>query len=845
MEWNTYTTSGVYTFASTNANGCDSTATLNLTINPSTTSTSTVTECDTYSWNGVAYTTSGVYTFASTNANGCDSTATLNLTINPSTTSTSTVTATNTYTWNSVTYTSSGVYTFVSANANGCDSTATLDLTIIICVIPLNLSTIPLLDRATMLWDAVAGADHYEIRFKAASSSTWLVMPNLTGNSQIKYSLSSSTAYQWQIRTLCNVNGTSSSAWSDTINFNTLTPCAIPTGANTVIENLTSATIQVDSVGAFAYEFRVKKTTGSWGSWVYYTSSSNVLTVTGLDNSTDYHWQARNICNAGGVNNSGFTPYNYFTTLTPCADPTALTVDSTEITTATLSWTGVGANHYLVKYRVNGANVWDTTSTTNTNIVLTGLNSLTTYNWEVIAFCEADGRNNSSAVSGADFTTQNPCITPSGLNISLALLDKLTFNWNAQASSDHYELRLRALGDTSWIDITFIYGTSQTKSNLTPGTAYEWQVRAVCDAAGTSISDWSALQVNSTLSICTPPVSASASAITLTTATLNWTAVSAASEYQVRFKPVGSSWGSWVYSTTTDLFLVQSGLIAGTSYEWQVRTNCDPNGNNYSAWLSNQVVTTILPCSTPTSLLVTSTTLTTAEVVIDGSYITNHYSVIHREVGTNLWDTTVIVSGLINGGYATLTFNSLQAGTTYEWQVSAACLSDGSNSSAYAAGPNFTTQTPCAIPNNLASTVSGNSVILNWDAVAGANHYTLRYRIAGVSLWSVYSNLSATTYTKNGLDFDTQYEWQVSSSCNATSYNSSAFSSSATFVTDGCLEPANLYSDQLAVDRGTMNWDATPTAHHYDIRMRVAGDSVWTVYIPYIFTTSITKYSLN
>ena len=37
---------------------------LNLTINLSTTSTSTVTECDTYTWNGTTYTTSGVYTFA-------------------------------------------------------------------------------------------------------------------------------------------------------------------------------------------------------------------------------------------------------------------------------------------------------------------------------------------------------------------------------------------------------------------------------------------------------------------------------------------------------------------------------------------------------------------------------------------------------------------------------------------------------------------------------------------------------------------------------------------------------------------------------------------------------------
>ena len=51
---------GVYTFASTNSNGCDSTATLNLTINPSTTSSVDVTECDTYTWNGQTYTASGL-----------------------------------------------------------------------------------------------------------------------------------------------------------------------------------------------------------------------------------------------------------------------------------------------------------------------------------------------------------------------------------------------------------------------------------------------------------------------------------------------------------------------------------------------------------------------------------------------------------------------------------------------------------------------------------------------------------------------------------------------------------------------------------------------------------------
>ena len=56
MEWNTYTTSGTYTYSTLNAAGCDSTATLNLTIRYRSTSTSTADECDTYTWNGTPYT---------------------------------------------------------------------------------------------------------------------------------------------------------------------------------------------------------------------------------------------------------------------------------------------------------------------------------------------------------------------------------------------------------------------------------------------------------------------------------------------------------------------------------------------------------------------------------------------------------------------------------------------------------------------------------------------------------------------------------------------------------------------------------------------------------------------
>ncbi|MBK7763184.1 MAG: T9SS type A sorting domain-containing protein [Bacteroidetes bacterium] len=130
----TYTTSGNYTFTSLNAQGCVHTSTLNLTITNSTSNTTAATACNSYTWavSGLTYTTGGTYTFTSLNGVGCIHTEILNLTINNSSSSTTTVSTSGAYTWsaNSVTYVASGVYTATLINASGCDSILTLNLTI-------------------------------------------------------------------------------------------------------------------------------------------------------------------------------------------------------------------------------------------------------------------------------------------------------------------------------------------------------------------------------------------------------------------------------------------------------------------------------------------------------------------------------------------------------------------------------------------------------------------------------------------------------------------------------------------------------------------------------------------
>ena len=101
----------------TNSNGCDSTAILNLIINISSSSYTEVSACENYEWNGELYTESGNYTYSSTNSFGCDSTATLNLTINTISSSTTNIIACDSYDWNGETYTEGGDYTFITTNS--------------------------------------------------------------------------------------------------------------------------------------------------------------------------------------------------------------------------------------------------------------------------------------------------------------------------------------------------------------------------------------------------------------------------------------------------------------------------------------------------------------------------------------------------------------------------------------------------------------------------------------------------------------------------------------------------------------------------------------------------------
>lgn len=128
-----YTFSGSYTYQSQPLNGCDSVATLDLTIHYDSFDTIVDAVCDSLYWL-LADTTifqSGGYDFHLTNGFGCDSSVTLQLTVNSSVIDSVAIEISNAelpYTYNNIVLDTFGVYPFHFSTVEGCDSLVVFSL---------------------------------------------------------------------------------------------------------------------------------------------------------------------------------------------------------------------------------------------------------------------------------------------------------------------------------------------------------------------------------------------------------------------------------------------------------------------------------------------------------------------------------------------------------------------------------------------------------------------------------------------------------------------------------------------------------------------------------------------
>lgn len=124
-----YTQAGDYEWAYTSSTGCDSIATLHLSMGTIQHTEFDTILCGTFTWEGTEYNVSGDYEHIYTTFDGCDSIVTCHLNVSGNVEGpTENILECDDYEWYGTSYTQSGFYHHVFQTSMGCDSTVYLDL---------------------------------------------------------------------------------------------------------------------------------------------------------------------------------------------------------------------------------------------------------------------------------------------------------------------------------------------------------------------------------------------------------------------------------------------------------------------------------------------------------------------------------------------------------------------------------------------------------------------------------------------------------------------------------------------------------------------------------------------
>jgi titin len=305
---------------------------------------------------------------------------------------------------------------------------------------------------------------------------------------------------------------------------------------------------------------------------------------------TLYYYRVR-ATNVSG--DSGYSNVSSATTLadtTPPTAPSGLMATAASSTQINLSWTASTDNVAVTGYQIQrcqgaACNAFAQIAApagTGTSYIDTGLSPSVSYSYEIIATDAAGNLSSPSNVSSAT-TLAGPPAAPSGLLATAASATQINLSWTNNATNQTgFKVERSADGVTfTQIGTTVATTTTYSDSPLAPVTIYYYRVRATNgagDSAYTSVAN------ATTLADTSPPTAPSnltATAASSTQINLAWTPSTdnvGVTQYQIQRCLVAGCTTFAQAGTSTTTSFPDSGLVASTSYSYQVRA-LDAVGN--------------------------------------------------------------------------------------------------------------------------------------------------------------------------------------------------------------------------------------------------------------------------
>ncbi len=742
------------------------------------------------------------------------------------------------------------------------DFVAGTNVSTLCCTVPTSLAVLAAPTGGQLTWSNT-GATGYSIRWKPATSSTWVIVNNIVGTSYQLAGLVNCTNYQFQARSKC---GTTFSGWSGSKTFKTTacTACdqVTQTSATT---NGTTANLIWANTGATSYQVRYKITGAA--AWVNVNNiPTSSKTITGLAACANYTWQVRGNC---GTLVGTYSTIATFATSSCCV--AASNPRSTpSVNSAVLKWSGSKTANYELAWRKAESVSWtsvlvnsDTTYTLQNLVGCTGyqfrVRTVCTpaSNWTSDSYFATVGCANCEAPSVVYF---NPANYTAVGEIKLGQ-GRLNPIWGVSVDAyypqNHVDWAIanvhaahlfRVMSGTSRIPANFYFATAAKESfcgcdaNISAmpiGTAYPFTFQAAALGDGCfQIENNSAYNELKNLYPQRFPAGQHANLIGnhhYTTAAISkayydifamkyWDVVKG---YQptaffnqatdsfavIKLLAIAYNRGLWYTQLQNVLQTDRTNALAAATISPYFTDNSYGNDyqnalTKYCQVLNNQV--NLIPVAAQ------------ANNTFDGFYnpqvswntvddYIDSIATLYPQVDITMLKSKVqAVFNAQNNG-ATISFR-YQMGAVIDALMLNLPADDPTTNLAIAYGcsdgitdpPNST----CATPTGLSSgNITNTSSTLSWTAAANATGYHLRWKASTATNWTSVSNLNISSFNLTGLAACTNYVWAVQAICPE---GLTAFSGDVVLQTTGCSggnPPAalNTYCSNYSVN-STTEW---------------------------------------
>lgn len=341
----------------------------------------------------------------------------------------------------------------------------------------------------------------------------------------------------------------------------------------------------------------------------------------------------------------------------------------------------------------------------------------------------------------------------------------------------------------------------QTKLTLSISNYYK-NITSITVTKTNSSGALNILGINVDHQTCLPVLNLSATAITTTTATVGWSAVTGTSGYQYAVTTSATPPGSGTPTTATSINLTS--LNVGTTYYLHVRNFC--GGTSYSIW--NTFSFNTLACPSAGSAVISnnvpgSVTITwpgnTASGIVGYQYAVTTSAVAPTSGWTSTTNTTANVTGLIPGT------------NYYAW-----VRTDCSNTTAgWLSTLFYNPFPPCLVPSNLImSNLNMHGVTLKWNN--GFNGIGYRYAVSTSNIPPVSGGTVVldTTVDVINLTAATKYYVHLRTHCGTTNFSSWIIDSFETPAT--CLGVVATSIDSVTTSKAIVRWNSYPGIAGYE-----------------------------